>query len=401
MSIGRRPSWWGTVPSTAPDVSPRSQVLGPESRHARSIGGDKQTGTQPPLRPLLAAFQSTGLMMARPLVRALAKDHLTVICYHRVQSSSDNRFQGYKPTISASEETFTRQMDYLRANYDPITLRDLVAWLDRGHPLPPRPALVTFDDGYRDNAEVAWPIMRKRGVPAVIFLATDYIGTGQPFIWDLAAYLFAATSGTRADIPLIGSTNLTTDEDRDAATAAWVDAMKRLPGGKRPGAVRDLSVALEVSPPGPDAFRHLYLDWPDVQDLARNGVEFGGHTCSHPILTGIPVDEARAEIQGSIRRVAEALGSRTLGFAYPNGSSRDYEKAHEEAVEESGVPLAFSLEPGPMLVSEIPRGRMAIRRVYVGAQETMPRFVAKLMGLARISHVLRPSLKIFTTAKDY
>ena len=73
-------------------------------------------------------------------------------------------------------------MDYLRANYDPITLRDLVAWLDRGHPLPPRPALVTFDDGYRDNAEVAWPIMRERGVPAVIFLATDYIGTGQPFI---------------------------------------------------------------------------------------------------------------------------------------------------------------------------------------------------------------------------
>ena len=53
-----------------------------------------------------------------------------MICYHRVQSSSDNRFQGYKPTISASEETFTRQMDYLRANYDPITLRDLVAWLD-------------------------------------------------------------------------------------------------------------------------------------------------------------------------------------------------------------------------------------------------------------------------------
>ena len=44
---------------------------------------------------------------------------------------------------------------------------------------------------------------------------------------------------------------------------------------------------------------------------------------------------------------------------------------------------------------------MAIRRVYVGAQETMPRFVAKLMGLARISRVLRPSLKIFTTAKDY
>jgi peptidoglycan/xylan/chitin deacetylase (PgdA/CDA1 family) len=316
---------------------------------------------------------------------------LTVICYHRVLRPGDERFQGYKPTISASQEAFAQQMDYLQANYDPISLKELIASLDDGHRLPQRPVLVTFDDGYRDNAEVAWPIMRERGVPVVIFLATDHIGTGKPFIWDIAAYLLDRATDPSIDIPLIGPTRLATEADRDAATVAWVDAMKRLPGSKRSEAISELAKVLRIELPEPDTFRHLYMDWSDVTELARHGVEFGGHTCSHPILTRIPVDAARSEIETSIRRVNEAIGRSTLGFAYPNGSFEDYSTTHENAVARSGVPAAFSLEPGPMRISELSENRMRIRRIYVGAHESMPRFVAKLMGAARLSQAFRQS----------
>jgi peptidoglycan/xylan/chitin deacetylase (PgdA/CDA1 family) len=329
--------------------------------------------------------------MVSPILRFLSRNRLTVICYHRVLRTDDERFQGYKPTISASQEAFTQQMDYLRANYDPISLKDLVAAVDDGHRLPPRPVLVTFDDGYRDNAEVAWPIMRERGVPVVIFLATDHIGTGKPFIWDLAAYLFARAADASIDVPLIGLTRLATEADRDAATAAWVNAMKRLPGSARSEAISELAKVLRIELPEPDTFRHLYMDWSDVAELARHGVDFGGHTCSHPILTRITVDVARSEIETSIRRVNEAVGRGTLGFAYPNGSFEDYSVTHEEAVAGSGVPVAFSLEPGPMRISELSKDRMRIRRIYVGAHESMPRFVAKLMGAARLSQAFRQS----------
>jgi len=180
-----------------------------------------------------------------------------------------------------------------------------------------------------------------------------------------------------------------TEADRDAATAAWVDAMKRLPGEGRTDALVKLAAALEVAIPGQEVFQHLYMDWSDVRRLAHEGVEFGGHTCSHPILTSIPDALSREEINESIRQVAEAVGHQTLGFAYPNGSQRDYSDAHEEAVRGSGVPVAFSLMPGPMRLSEVSNSRMAIRRIYVGAQETMPRFVAKLAGAARLAHALR------------
>jgi peptidoglycan/xylan/chitin deacetylase (PgdA/CDA1 family) len=328
-------------------------------------------------------FRAMGLLGRFP------KNLLTVICYHRVLSADDHRFKGYKPVISASRDNFIKQIDHLRTYYNPISLRDLVAWLDEGVPLPPRPALISFDDGYRDNAEVAWPIMRDRGVPAVIFLATDHIGTGTPFIWDLAAYCFSTTAKNHMEVPLIGRMSLVTVHERDAATVVWVEAAKRLPGSVRVDAINELMAALCVPAPPESAFRHLYLDWSDVLILAREGVEFGAHTRSHPILTSLPVNEAADEIEVSIERLTKILGSTPLGFAYPNGSGQDYSPDHEQVVQRSGVPLAFSLEPGPMSFSEVRRRRMAIRRVYVGEQDSLPRFIAKLMGAARIGDLLR------------
>jgi peptidoglycan/xylan/chitin deacetylase (PgdA/CDA1 family) len=328
----------------------------------------------------------------------LQRDVLTVICYHRVLHVDDHRFHGFKPTVSATPEGFTQQMDYLRSRYNPIRLRDLVAWLNEDRSLPPRPALVTFDDGYRDNAEVAWPIMRERGVPAVIFLATDYIGTGRPFLWDFAAYCFAAANRDHANLPLLGSTSLVTVAERDSATLEWVEMIKRLPGANRLGAMSDLAAALDVTTPSQDIFRQLYLDWPDVRLLAQQGVEFGGHTKTHPILTRVPLDEAIVEIDGSVEKLTSALGSKPLGFAYPNGSAQDYSKDHEQAVRRSGVSVAFSLEAGPTSLSQVRKRPMAIRRVYVGLQDSMPRFVAKVNGAARLGQMLCRTRRFFQAA---
>jgi peptidoglycan/xylan/chitin deacetylase (PgdA/CDA1 family) len=223
----------------------------------------------------------------------------------------------------------------------------------------------------------------------VVFLATDYIGTGRPFIWDHAAFLFSTASMAEVDVPLIGVANLSTETGRDAATTAWVHAVKRLPGSQRAKSVIVLAAALHAEAPLPEMFRHLYLDWSEVGVLARQGVEFGGHTRTHPILTNQPLVEATAEIESSITRLTEALGAKPLGFAYPNGSCLDYSSAHEQAVARTGVPLAFSLEAGPMPLAQIRERRMAIRRIYIGAQDNMPRFVAKLAGLARLGHLLR------------
>ncbi len=323
------------------------------------------------------------------------RERLTVICYHRVWPAGDPRFAGYKPTISASPEVFAQHIDYIRERHNPISASDLAHWLEGTGTLPPRPALITFDDGYRDNAEIAWPILRERGVPAVIFLATDYIGTGRAFLWDFAAYCFSKCKATSVEIPLIGATNLSSATQRDAATIAWVEAAKLLPGALRDEAVVALAEALGVAMPEPDAFQHLYMDWTDVQRLSQEGVEFGGHTHTHPILTRLPLDESCAEIDVSIERLTAALGARPRAFAYPNGSAQDFSVDHEQTAQRAGISMGFSLEPGPQPLAQVRARPMAIRRIYVGERDSLPRFIAKVNGAARLGEMLHRPNRFF------
>jgi len=137
------------------------------------------------------------------------------------------------------------------------------------------------------------------------------------------------------------------------------------------------------------AFSGLYLSWDDVRRLASEGLEFGGHTRTHPILTTMPLDEAREEITGSHERISAELGRPPVAFAYPNGSRMDFTREHEAAVRQSGYSLAFSLEPGPIALTKARQRPMAIRRIYVGFKDDMPRFAAKLAGAWQFGAFLR------------
>ncbi|WP_262300375.1 polysaccharide deacetylase family protein [Microvirga sesbaniae] len=319
------------------------------------------------------------------LLDFVRNDTLTVLCYHRVGDLNDDRFNGFRPNFSASPEQFTSQMKVLKSLFSPISLRDLLDWYETGHPLPRRSVLVTFDDGYRDNGDVAWPIMRDLKIPGVVFLATDYIGTGKPFLWDFAAYCFEATKHERVDVPLLGETSLSTRSERHKAASAWIEASKRLPAGTRKKLADALGASLEVSPP-PEVFARLCLDWSDIRRLAKEGLDFGGHTHTHPILTKLPLSEAQEEIATSHNRLAAELGHSVHAFAYPNGSSQDFSREHEAAVQNAGFSIGFSLEPGPARLDEIRLRPTAVRRIYVGQQDRIARLLVKCAGAARIAY---------------
>lgn len=341
------------------------------------------TSHQFPKASLLQRMLESGLP-AR--IASLQKNCLTVVCYHRIGELRQSGFQGFESNMSASPRLFTQQMELLKRCYNPVTLKDVAQWLCGGGRLPPRPVLVTFDDGYRDNMEVAWPIMRERGIPAVIFLATGHIETARPFLWDFVSYCFHAAPSGWWTIPLLGDVRIATSCDRSALQSAWMLVSKAHPASQRWADAHRLAEALGVSPPA-DAFKGLYLNWEDVAFLADRGVEFGGHTKTHPILTKIPPAEACAEIADSFSGLASVLGTPPIGFAYPNGTAKDFDSIHEEAARKAGYSLAFTLRPGPMHLAELRRRPMAIRRLYIGNTDNMPRFAAKLAGAGRLRNL--------------
>jgi len=330
-------------------------------------------------RRMLNFAYDTGLVRAG---RGVWARSLTVVNYHRIDDPYRKDFDSFKPNVSATSQGFDRQLDYLSKWFHVVSLKDIVEWLDGRKPLPPYAALITFDDGYLDNYTSAFPILRKYNFPALIFLTTGHIGTDAPFYWDMAAYCFAHTRSDRLTFPDGRVQQWSNQAELDQVSKNWIEFMKTIPQVEKQTYVENLPVLLDVSIPA-GYFQSLMMDWDQVREMQRNGIEFGAHTVHHPILTNIPSDQARDEVVESKHRIEEELGQSVLGFAYPNGQASDLNQQIEKIVAEAGVRAAFTLLNGPSSQGEVRRNPYAIRRVFISHRHSIADYALLLSPLNR------------------
>jgi peptidoglycan/xylan/chitin deacetylase (PgdA/CDA1 family) len=306
------------------------------------------------------------------------------LCYHRVIAEAEPGL--FPEVVSASPEMFDQHLELIGEHHTVVSLDDAVAWLSRGASLPPRAALLTFDDGYRDNYELAFPILRRRGLPATFFLATGHMDTGELLWWDLASALITGGDGTEVDLPLIGPVTLPEPGERVPLVLRWVSAAKALPHAARMEALEALAGSVSATPVGGP---RVAMSWDEAREMADAGMDFGGHTRSHPILSRLSPDDARREIVDGVDRIREELGSEVLAFAYPNGGRADFGPVDKRVLAELGVALAFSLITGPTTLSEIGADPFEVRRIYVGREDDPERLRLKLLGWSRLSERAR------------
>ncbi|HZW04740.1 MAG TPA: polysaccharide deacetylase family protein, partial [Anaerolineaceae bacterium] len=200
-----------------------------------------------------------------------------ILAYHSV---SDARTDG----LAVRPEAFDWQMRWLAEHgYRAATLSQwAVGAASRGE----RAVWITFDDGYADNAAVAFPILQRYGFTATVFLVASAVGSGAVFWWDRA----------------------------------------KLAGGTDPG------------PFAP-------LDWAQVEQLAAAGFEFGSHTLTHPAaLTALPAEACWEEIAGSRAALTARLGTAVASFCYPRG---DLNAAVVRMVAAAGYACAVVTPPRP------------------------------------------------------
>jgi peptidoglycan/xylan/chitin deacetylase (PgdA/CDA1 family) len=314
---------------------------------------------------------------ARALDAFWGPNRLTVLAYHRIAEVGPD-FDHYLPNVSAAPDLFARQMDWVAQRFHVIDLAALRAFVEEGKTLPPRPLLITFDDGYLDNYQNAYPVLRAHGFPAVIFLITGKMDHPARPWWDECAYYFLHTPRQQATLPLIGPSDLSTPEQRTTAREALMRRLKTVPESEQQAALHALPDALGVSilPEPP-----LFVSWDQVRELVANGIACQPHTETHPILTRIPPDEARRQIAGSRARIAAETGQDVSAFAYPNGTLADYSRDTIQVLRETGYTLAFTLSPGPLRAGQVQRHPFEIPRVYLSRRDTLETFIMKVMGL--------------------
>ena len=308
---------------------------------------------------------------------------LSILTYHRVDEPSA-RPDLMPSLISATPGGFDAQMALVAREFDPVSLPDVLAALDDPRRLPPRAVLVTFDDGYRDFATNAWPVLRAVSVPATLFVATGFTGdAGTRFWWDrLWAAIHGAAQSTLATP--VGAVPVGPDDAR-ATVARLRDWLKGL---DHDAVLREVDRIVDALAPGADSVHHpaSVLDWDDLRRLAGEGVTLAPHTRTHPLLDRVDLERAEADISGSfddLQRETGGVAPPARVLAYPSGA---HGESAVEAARRAGMTLAVTTRRGG---NDLRRAdRLRLRRINVGGRASVPLIRAQL-AWARSVDVVR------------
>jgi len=265
---------------------------------------------------------------------ALRARRLSIVLFHRVVTTPDALLR-HEPDIAR----FAEQMRWLSASFHILPLRSAVARLRDGT-LPARALCITFDDGYRDNALNALPVLQSMGLPATFFVTTRYMDGGM--MWnDRVVEAVRHWPGSIMDLGSLGLGSHPLDAGRAAVMEALLPQIKYQPHAERE-ALADELLARSGAPSS-----RLMMDSDEIRGLHRAGMEIGGHTVSHPILCALDPAAAAAEIRTNKAVLEDIIAEPLLSFAYPNGQPhRDYDARHIGILRDCGYTCALSTSPG-------------------------------------------------------
>jgi peptidoglycan/xylan/chitin deacetylase (PgdA/CDA1 family) len=287
----------------------------------------------------MSRFVSSVNRLAHGAAGLLFEPRLLILIFHRVHPVADPLFPSEPDT-----RRFDALLGMVRTSFRVLSLRGAVAAL-RNRSLPPRALVITFDDGYADNAEVALPLLVRHGLPATFFVSTGFLD-GAGCMWN-DALIESVRATTIPELDLgnwgLGRHSLASTSDRQRLIDVLLRHAKYLPPCERNEFVRMIQGRVRVS----GEFPALMMSSAQVRALHRAGMEIGGHTISHPILTGLSLDECEREIQSGRQRLEQIFDAPVSLFAYPNGKPRqDYDQRHVALVRQLGFDAAVSTSVG-------------------------------------------------------
>lgn len=262
---------------------------------------------------------------------------LPVLMYHRVLPSHDP-LQADTHTACTMDTQFRTLARWFKV----LPLDEAAALLAEGR-LPPRAVSITFDDGYRDNHDIALPLLQKHGLTATFYVSSGFLNGGTMFHDVLVETVRHAPSGA-LDLGLKDAAPVQLGDagSRVAALDALVRQVKYLDPDQREALSERLLAAL-----GSHAPRHLMMDDAHVRALTRAGMSVGGHTTQHLILARLDEATAWQEICSNADALSALTGQRVTSFAYPNGKPGiDYCAPHVDMVRRAGFLNAVSTRSG-------------------------------------------------------
>ena len=266
------------------------------------------------------------------------------LAYHRVGHAAGSPFD--RGLWSATPEVFRAQLRHLKRHFDVVGPADLAEVVRKARG---RYVLITFDDGYRDNYEQAFPILRTEGLGATFFVTTGFVDRPRLPWWDEVAWM-VRTSG-REGLPAGEWLDAPVAFDpprREKAIRTLLARYKQLPG-ESTAAYMDFLAGATGSGRCRDAdaaVDSMWMTWDMLREMKAGGMWVGGHTVNHPVLARLDRDRQGQEITGCAARLREELGEPMRWFSYPVGGPDAFNDDTRRCLRDVGVEVAFSYYGG-------------------------------------------------------
>jgi len=298
--------------------------------------------------------------------------HLLILGWHNVEGTFC-----FPSPPGVGTSGITAQFELLARTGNVVSLPEAVATLEAGGRLPARAVAITFDDGYRDNVELAAPILAQLGLPATFFLVPDMLsGKVYPW-WEELGWGFEHTrrltlTWEDEELSLLG---------RDAATTHAIVAagLKKVDEPTRRRLLDEIVDQLQPDdpkgrPPTP------IMDWDGARKLEQLGFTIGSHSRCHSILANESAEAQLDDLLASRLELQDRLKGDINVLAYPNGDRGDFNQDTTTAAKSAGYQAAVTTVDG-WNTAKTPR--YALRRFVM-----YPEWRSKGFGIVP-RHVLR------------
>lgn len=303
---------------------------------------------------------------------------LTVLTYHRIGNVEECGLDG--GVIDATPEQFAAQLSELKRRFTMVGPSEVAAFYNEGVPLPRNAAMISFDDGYRDNREVALPALLAAGVRATFFIATSYISDRRIFWWDRIGHVVRNARTRQFRLRYPEDMDVTIGDDMKQANRLICGPIRTHVGLDIDRYLTELHAAADV--PWSRAIERDLADanvmtWDDVRALKDAGMHVESHTRTHRVLQTLTPDDLREELAGSRRELENQVDARVQAIAYPTGVPIEDRPDIRAAIENAGYRVGFSAGTGVNSLRN-PGDRFSVGRLWVDNGYSTSRFRAIL-----------------------
>jgi peptidoglycan/xylan/chitin deacetylase (PgdA/CDA1 family) len=316
--------------------------------------------------------------------RIVKRNYPLIVYYHDIYNELVNDLYICDPTLLVPSRLFLDQIRYLRRHYEIVSLDEAVNSKSK------KVAAITFDDGYRGVYNTAFPILKNMGIPATIFLPTDYIGSSKLPWWYELRFRLEKYDSENADAkkkilsglsPKWRSFFIEKIQIQNIINTFKDSTMK-----ERNELIKVLSI-FELN--ANNDRQRIFVSLEEIKEMMAGGMSFGSHTKSHPLLTWLDDNTLKEELYGSKKYLEELTGLNNIWFAYPDGI---FEERELKYVKETGYKGAVQTFRHPEQ-----SGRFSIPRIGLNVQGTVGfggRFSSARMA-TKIGNLTKNHLFIF------